>query len=179
MQMLIFQGWGGLVKLGHFAKSPTRNNFGIPSPRYSQNYILNGKFNPKMDTIRAFFPKSEHFFHFSRKGGGRPPSFSSSCTSEMVNRSIPWEGCSAKIVSPSDLDKTLFQFSYRQQACSFIKTQLIYKVIFQGFCQALNQLIFILIKYAVQLLYLLKLALLLVATPTVTQTLLLTLYNLR
>ena len=69
MQMLIFQGWGGLVKLGHFAKSPTRNNFGIPSPRYSQNYILNGKFNPKMDTIRTFISKIRTFsiFKISRE----------------------------------------------------------------------------------------------------------------
>ena len=27
------------------------------SPRYSKNYILNGKCNPKMDIIRAFFSK--------------------------------------------------------------------------------------------------------------------------
>ena len=32
------------------------------SPRYSKNYILNGKCNPKMDIIRAFFPKLEYFF---------------------------------------------------------------------------------------------------------------------
>ena len=36
------------------------------SPRYYQNYILNGKFNPKMDTIkRLFFSKNKGtFFDF-------------------------------------------------------------------------------------------------------------------
>ena len=55
--------WGRFVELGHFDKGfvkntrkrgPTGKHFGIFSPRYSQNYILNGKFNPKMDTIMAF-----------------------------------------------------------------------------------------------------------------------------
>ena len=32
-------------------------------------YILNGKFNPKMDTSGPFFPKSEHFFWFSKRVG--------------------------------------------------------------------------------------------------------------
>ena len=38
------------------------------SLRYPENYILNGKFNTKMDTIRTFPPKSGHFFWFSKKG---------------------------------------------------------------------------------------------------------------
>ena len=56
----------------HFVKNtrkggPTGKNFGVFSPRYSWNYILNEKFNPMMVTIRTFFPKSEHFFQFSKR----------------------------------------------------------------------------------------------------------------
>ena len=36
-------------------------------------YILNGKFNPRMDTIRVFIPKLGHFFRFSKKGRGSLP----------------------------------------------------------------------------------------------------------
>ena len=60
----ILGGRGGFVKLGHFDKHSIKNTiiktpagkiFGVFSPRYSKNYILNGKFNPKIDTIRALF----------------------------------------------------------------------------------------------------------------------------
>ena len=50
----------------HKKKRPQRETFS--SPRYSRNYILNGKLNPKMDKIRVFFPESWHFFRFSKKG---------------------------------------------------------------------------------------------------------------
>ena len=53
----------------HFVKN-TRNIFEF-SPRYSYNYILNCKFNLKMDTVRVFFPKNQGFFsRFSKKGRG-------------------------------------------------------------------------------------------------------------
>ena len=35
-----------------------------------KNYILNGKFNPKIDTIRAFLSKSGTFFSIFKKNGG-------------------------------------------------------------------------------------------------------------
>ena len=72
-QSEIFQGRGGFGELEHFDKHFDKKehfdkkgyageNFGVFSPRYSQNYIVNGDFNPKMDTIRAFFClKSGHF----------------------------------------------------------------------------------------------------------------------
>ena len=59
----MFQGSISFVKLGHFNKYFVTNarkeehvlkKVGNFSPRYSQNYILNGKLNPKMDTIRVF-----------------------------------------------------------------------------------------------------------------------------
>ena len=34
--------------------------------------ILNGKFNPKMDTITAFFPKNRVLFSIFKNGQGRP-----------------------------------------------------------------------------------------------------------
>ena len=67
----IFQGREVFVEFGHFDKHFIKNtrkegqagkNFGIFFPRYSSNYILNGKFNKKMDTIRVFFSKSGHLF---------------------------------------------------------------------------------------------------------------------
>ena len=66
-----FQGRGCFLKLGHFhkhflkksrKKNPAAENFGAFCPTYSQNYILNGKFNLRIDKIRAFFPKPRHFF---------------------------------------------------------------------------------------------------------------------
>ena len=44
----------------HFVKNKrekcaTGKHFGVSSPRYSYNEILNGKFNPEMDMIRALF----------------------------------------------------------------------------------------------------------------------------
>ena len=69
-QSKIFQGRGNFRKLRHFAKhfaknlrkkSPEGKYFGVFSPRYSYNYILNGDFNPKMDTIWPFFLKSGYF----------------------------------------------------------------------------------------------------------------------
>ena len=76
------QGRGGLVGLGcfykHFVKNTRKKclaekNLGVFSPRYSKNYILNGKFNSKMGTIRAFFTKSAHFFLIFKIRQGRPP----------------------------------------------------------------------------------------------------------
>ena len=56
-----FQGKEGFEELGHI---------GPFSPRYSKNYILNGKCNGKMDIIRAFFQNWDTFMV------GRPPLFS-------------------------------------------------------------------------------------------------------
>ena len=77
----IFQGRGGFVKLGHFhkffiksrIKSSTWKNFTILSPKYLWNYILNEKFNSKMDAILAFFSKIMGIFSIFNKGQGRPP----------------------------------------------------------------------------------------------------------
>ena len=53
-------------------KGPAGKNFEVFSLRYSQNYILNGKFNLRMDTIRAFFSKIRALFIIFKKGQGRP-----------------------------------------------------------------------------------------------------------
>ena len=44
-------------------RGPTEKHFGVFSSRYSQNYILNGKFNPKTETIRDLL------FGFSERAG--------------------------------------------------------------------------------------------------------------
>ena len=74
----IFHGRDSFLKLGHFnnysikkaqKKDPAGKKFGVFSPRYSENCILNPKFNPKIDTIRAFFFQNQgiFFFQFSKK----------------------------------------------------------------------------------------------------------------
>ena len=54
-------------------KSPNGKNFGAFSPGCSLNYILNGRFNPRMDTLRAFFSKIKAFFSIFKTGQWRPP----------------------------------------------------------------------------------------------------------
>ena len=70
------------MELGHFVKhfvknttkrGPTGKHFEVFFPRYSRNYILIGKFNPKMDTIRVFFPNSGHVFQFLERAGETSP----------------------------------------------------------------------------------------------------------
>ena len=72
-----------LLGLGHFDKDyvensrkrrPTGKNFGAFSPRYSWNVILNRKFNPKMDTFKAFLSKIRTLFSIFKKGMGSLPS---------------------------------------------------------------------------------------------------------
>ena len=55
-------------------KDPAGQSFVVSSPSYSQNYILSGKFNKRMDKSESFFPKSGHVFRFSKKSReGIPP----------------------------------------------------------------------------------------------------------
>ena len=71
--------------LGHFnkvfvknakEKAPQANNLETFSPRYSSNYLLNGRFNPSMNTIRVFFSKIRALFSiFKKRQGGSPPGF--------------------------------------------------------------------------------------------------------
>ena len=72
----IFLGGGGPIDKNFIKiirkKGPASKYFGVFSPRYSLKYILNGKFNPKIHTIRTFFLKSRHFIQFSEKGTGGP-----------------------------------------------------------------------------------------------------------
>ena len=56
------------------------------SPRYSQNYILNEKFNPNIESW-PFLLKSGHFFRFPKKGQGRRCHLSPGCRSVMAEYS--------------------------------------------------------------------------------------------
>ena len=59
-----FQDREVFVELQHFVKNTSKK---------LHNFILNGKFNPKMVTIRAFFfSKIRPFFSIFKKGKGRP-----------------------------------------------------------------------------------------------------------
>ena len=97
-QPKLFQSRRGLADLGHFSKLYVKikrkkafaaKNFGAFSPKYSQNYILNGRFNPRMNTIRDFFLKIRALFTILKKGQGRPPPLtsSSSCAPELCSAS--------------------------------------------------------------------------------------------
>ena len=74
---------GRYVELEHFDKDfikitrkrgPTVKKLGVFSSRYFENYILNGKFKPKMDTIRAFLSKIRTLFYDFQKEQESPPS---------------------------------------------------------------------------------------------------------
>ena len=74
----IFAGQGGGVELGtsisissktQAKEAPQGNTLDLFSPRYFWNYILNGKFNQTMGTVRAFLPRSGHVFWFSKRAG--------------------------------------------------------------------------------------------------------------
>ena len=70
-QSEIFSGKGDFLELEHFdkhffkksrKKGTAEKNFSVFHPRYSSNYILNEKLNPKKGAIRAFFPKIRALF---------------------------------------------------------------------------------------------------------------------
>ena len=80
----IFQSRGGFVELGHFDKLSSKTyekHFGAFSPRNSWNHILNWRFNPRMETIRAFFQNQGTFFNFQKRAleasSPSPPSYAS------------------------------------------------------------------------------------------------------
>ena len=62
------------------------------------NYILNGKFNPKMDRIRESFSKIRSYFTLFKQWQGRSSLLRTSCTSaseytpiSMTIRKYPWK----------------------------------------------------------------------------------------
>ena len=62
----------------HFVKNtrkrgPAGKHFGVFSPRYSSNYILNRKLNAKINTIRGFLFKIRTLFLIFKKGQRRSP----------------------------------------------------------------------------------------------------------
>ena len=104
-----FQAQGGFVELDYFNKHFVKNkkkrshrkHFGIFSCRYYQNYILKGRFNPKIDITRAFFSQIRAPFSIIKKGKRRLPLLSSpSCAPLSVTEYVsiplnipkyPWE----------------------------------------------------------------------------------------
>ena len=68
-------------------KGRTGKNVGGFSPRYPLSYILNGKFNSKMDTVRAFFTKSGHILpDFQNRAGEASPLPLPSCAPENISK---------------------------------------------------------------------------------------------
>ena len=77
----------------HFIKNtrPHSKTFSSFFPRYSEDYILKGKFNEQVVITKAFFPKLGHFFRFSKKGRGGhplPPSFVNVSVAEYASISL-------------------------------------------------------------------------------------------
>ena len=54
-------------------RGPTGNHFGVFSPRYSRNYILNGNSNSKVGIIRDFLSKIRTLFSFSKRAREASP----------------------------------------------------------------------------------------------------------
>ena len=107
-QSEIFSGKGDFLELGHFdkhfvkqsrKKGTVGKNFSVFYPRYSSNYILNEKLNPRKGTIRAFFPKIRALFLIFKKGHGRPtpfpPSYAPDVTRVRFCRSLYAVPCSS------------------------------------------------------------------------------------
>ena len=80
------------MELGHFdklfvkskrKKAPLGKMLKLPPPRYSSNYILNGRFNPNRDTIGAsfFFQNQGIFFYFRKRAGKASHVFAHQCLS--------------------------------------------------------------------------------------------------
>ena len=57
-------------------KDGNRQNFGVFLLNSLKTYILTGKFNSEMDTIRTLFSKIRALFSIFKKGQGKPPIFS-------------------------------------------------------------------------------------------------------
>ena len=68
-----FHGTRALLLKTQVKNIPQENILEYFSSRNYWNYILNGKFNPKMDTIRTFFLQNWGTFFDFQKGQGRPP----------------------------------------------------------------------------------------------------------
>ena len=66
-------------------------HFGVFYPRYSYNYILNEKFNPKMDPIRVSLTNIRTLFLIFKKGRGNLSSLPSWHLWEWLNmHQYPW-----------------------------------------------------------------------------------------
>ena len=68
-------------------KGPAGKNFGVFSPRHSQNCILIENLTHRCIQTGHFFPKSGHFFSIFKIGQGRPPhppSYSPGCTPDIL-----------------------------------------------------------------------------------------------
>ena len=81
----IFQSRRGFVELGHFDKLSSKTqekHFGAFFPRNSWNHILNRRFNPRMETIRAFFQNQGTFFNFQKRALEPSSPSLPSCASE-------------------------------------------------------------------------------------------------
>ena len=68
-------------------KGPAEKNFGVFSPRHSQNCILIENLTHRCIQTGHFFPKSGHFFSIFKIGQGRPPhppSYPPGCTPDIL-----------------------------------------------------------------------------------------------
>ena len=81
---------GGFVKNTR-KRGPAGKHCGVFPHRYSQNYILNWKFNTKLDTIRDFLSKIRTLFLIFQKGRGGFPTVHSYVPLNVVEyASISW-----------------------------------------------------------------------------------------
>ena len=98
-------------------KSPARKIFWVFSPRYSQNYILSRKVNPKMFTIRVFFFKNQGtFFNFWT----REKEASLVSLEQSLKVSSCWEKCRI-IAKKNAILKLNYQIKYWRKKNAILK----------------------------------------------------------
>ena len=91
---------------------------------------MNEKFNPKMDKIRVFFPRSEYFFSFQKRSAESSP-IPFCCVPAGVDEYAsvplnilkhPWSTSQTKICKELGLESLKFR-RYFRRICTFFKIQ--------------------------------------------------------
>ena len=80
----------------HKEKRPAWQHFGFFSDRYFQNYILNGKFNPK-DGHNQGLSWQNHFFRFSKRVGEASPLSPTCAPVSVAQNAWIWYGYISKV----------------------------------------------------------------------------------
>ena len=124
----IFQGRGGFAILGHFDKKFVKNPKKGPTGKILEFFlqdtlktnIFDGIFNPKMETIKGFFPKNQGTFFDFQKRQERTPH-------------LPF------VASPLSCVPVHFYWNYTHKSFKFLNSELKALIFnFFEFCNLIN-----------------------------------------